>query len=166
MVKRLPVLVRLMRRIEIQEDGCWVWIGSRTRTGYGMMNYGGKGHNRLTHRVSYEIFKGEIPEDLELDHLCRTRACANPDHLEAVTPKVNRDRGQSIPAINAQKTHCKSGHLLSGENLYIIPSTGSRVCLICKKSLAKRAYLRDRDRILQNLKANYIPKAERIDRPA
>jgi HNH endonuclease len=45
------------------------------------------------HHVSYTTHVGEVPEGLQLDHLCRVRACCNPAHLEPVTPLVNVRRG-------------------------------------------------------------------------
>jgi len=44
------------------------------------------------HRVFYQLFRGPIPAGLHLDHLCRVASCANPDHLEAVTPAENHRR--------------------------------------------------------------------------
>ena len=72
------------------ETPCWVWQRSRERCGYGHVRKDG----RLVpaHRVYYERQVGPIPEGLELDHLCRVRACVNPDHLEPVTMQENRRR--------------------------------------------------------------------------
>ena len=74
-------------------DTCWNWIAGRSN-GYGMIQINKK--HKYAHRVSYEIFKGDIPEGLELDHLCRNRKCVNPDHLEAVSSRENTMRGNNI----------------------------------------------------------------------
>lgn len=89
-------------------DSCWRWSGSVDRNGYGRMSVGHV--NRTAHRISYELFKGSIPEGLQIDHLCRVRDCVNPDHLEAVTGRMNTLRGYSPSAIHARKTHCPRGH--------------------------------------------------------
>lgn len=78
----------------ISESGCWVWQHRIDRTGYGRTRKGSGGTNRLAHRVAYENLVGPIPSGLELDHLCRVRACINPKHLEPVTRQENVLRGQ------------------------------------------------------------------------
>jgi hypothetical protein len=70
---------------------CWIWQGSLKDTGYGCVNRGGfKGS---THVWMYERHVGPVPVGLQLDHLCRVRACGNPEHLEPVTNAVNGQRG-------------------------------------------------------------------------
>ena len=72
--------------------GCWIWQGSKISTGYGNLRIGDK--NVLAHRYIYEMVNGKIPEDLELDHLCKTPLCVNPTHLETVTHAENCRRGK------------------------------------------------------------------------
>ncbi len=94
----LTLKERFMLNVQVDEGtGCWLWTASRGRSGYGQIQIGRKsrnGHNSpaLAHRVSYELFVGPIPEGLQLDHLCETRACVNPDHLEPVTNQENARR--------------------------------------------------------------------------
>jgi hypothetical protein len=73
---------------------CWVWIGSRDRKGYGRTSVKLNGHARglWAHRVSFEFFVGAIPYGWQLDHVCRNPSCINPDHLEPVPLKTNRER--------------------------------------------------------------------------
>lgn len=81
---------RFFDRVVFAECGCWIWVGAYYPRGYGQF-YDGKGGSSA-HRWSYKQFKGEIPEGLELDHLCRTPCCVNPDHLEPVTHLENMRR--------------------------------------------------------------------------
>lgn len=91
--------------------------------------------NRLytVHRVAYELLVGDIPEDYEVDHLCRVRHCVNPAHLEAVTRAENMRR---MPHQIRKLTHCIRGHELK-EGTFKMVSNGERPstkrCLLCEK---------------------------------
>lgn len=74
----------------------------------------------------------EIPNGLELDHLCRNRACVNPYHLDPVSHAENMRRGVA-GLKQREKTHCPVGHEYTAENTYIHPQNGSRNCKACQR---------------------------------
>lgn len=127
---------RFWSKVE-KTDTCWLWTAAKDPKGYGRINVGG--YTMLTHRLAYELVVGQIPEGLQLDHLCRNPGCVNPAHLEPVTNYENSMRGESLNAQNARKEHCKRGHSLSGDNLYITP-TGGRNCKACRSASRKQYY--------------------------
>src|SRR5689334_1886116 len=98
---RLPL--RFWAKVQPADTGCWLWNeGSLDWSGYGQYWYDGA--TRGAHRVAYGLLVGDIPEGLQIDHLCRTPSCVNPEHLEVVAPKENTLRGNTLPALNAAKT--------------------------------------------------------------
>lgn len=123
------------------EGSCWVWTAAR-RSGYGIVRFDGR--IQVVHRIVYALLRGEIPEDLVLDHICRNRACCNPDHLEPVEFRVNILRGVGAAAINARKTHCKYGHPLAGDNL--VPWARYRMCRICTRTASREKQRKRRAR--------------------
>lgn len=140
-----PVLERFLSKINVVDSGCWEWQGCESR-GYGQFWYNKK--LKATHQISYELFKGNIPKGLELDHLCRNKRCCNPDHLEAVTHKENTQRGLVgfVSGLKQRaKTHCPQGHEYNEENTHIRPN-GDRQCRVCEKirGRIRRSYLKIR----------------------
>ncbi|GAP46906.1 HNH endonuclease signature motif containing protein [Streptomyces azureus] len=133
-----PELDRLWPRVTQSESGCWIWTGRRFKAGYGAFDLNQKA--MYAHRIMYMIFIGEIPQGAHLDHLCRVRECCNPQHLQAVTCHENIMRSPIAPAaVNADKTHCKRGHPLSGDNLEV-REDGGRRCRTCAITSARQRY--------------------------
>lgn len=130
-------LSRFLAKIDYV-DGHWIWTAAKDKDGYGRFKWGGK--TRRSHQFSYLYYVGEIAEGLQIDHLCRVRACARPDHLEAVTSRTNTLRGKTPAAKNFFATHCVKGHEFSEENTGI-RTNGNRYCKFCSR-LSAREYMR------------------------
>lgn len=136
---------RITEKIKLDEKGCWLWEGPRSRDGYGRMTW--RGSTRFAHRIIYELLRSAIPSGLELDHLCRVRCCVNPDHLEPKTHRANMlaPGSAAVVARNAAKTHCPRGHELVGDNLDRYQArSGGRKCRKCKNEWHKKYQRRRR----------------------
>lgn len=110
-------LERLMSKVQPEPNsGCWLWLGANNYK-YPCIKIHRK--QRYAHRVSYELHKRPIPKGLDIDHLCKVTLCVNPDHLEAVTRKVNVLRSNAPAGAKARAaavTHCPQGHLYDEAN--------------------------------------------------
>lgn len=119
---------RFLTKITICSSGCWLWEGALKDNGYAPFTYPG---GQYAHRFSYEFFVGDISPDMELDHLCRVRHCANPHHLEVVSSQENTLRGDGA---------IKDGWCLNQihyEDFYLRPD-GDRQCRGCKRDAQRR----------------------------
>lgn len=138
-IKEGKILQRIFSRCKLDEKtGCVEWLGWCSfrygRIGIRDKNkYKDKVKKLYIHKYVYEQLIGKVQLGLQLDHLCRNRRCCNVYHLEIVTCRENILRGIGLCAVNAQKTHCLNGHVLSGENLYMYPNRIKRMCRICQR---------------------------------
>ena len=128
---------RFWSKVDRRSD-CWIWTGCIAQTGYGQFHFERK--TQSSHRLAYLDAHGTIPDGLHLDHLCRVRACVNPDHLEPVTNRENALRGNATYPEN-----CKNGHKRTEANTRINSKSGVRECRTCQAEGARRNYKRKRE---------------------
>lgn len=122
------------RGTEIMDPGpCVLYTKELSKDGYGRLREptvkGVRGKRRMAHRVAYEEAYGPIPDGMVLDHLCLTKACTNPDHLEAVTRMENNRR--ALGFFNTDPHQCVQGH---GSDNYKATSSGHLKCTVCASS--------------------------------
>lgn len=132
--KRETRLRKFMDKVSIDpETGCMLWTGSMLPNGYGQVGW----RNRLwvAHRAFW-VFSGKPdPKGFDLDHLCRNRACINPDHLEMVSRSENLRRGFIARG-------CVNGHPYREDDFSIVNrSDGSQElrCKVCHRERNRRA---------------------------
>jgi hypothetical protein len=122
------------------ETGCWIWTGPRhDRKGYGRVLRDGR--QILAHRWVYEREVGPIPEGMHLHHECERPSCVNPAHLRPTTNSEHMSHHRASEGPRERKTHCKHGHPLSGENLYVT-AKGWHMCRACGRENKRRARAR------------------------
>ncbi len=135
-----PIAERFWEKVAPADaDHCWLWTASLNTSGYGQFMLNGR--PQRAHRIAYELLRAEIPDGLQIDHLCRVRRCVNPWHLDPVPNAVNAERARPYRAVRQLKQHCPSGHAYSPENTYSDPR-GHRRCRECGRQQSLAAYYR------------------------
>lgn len=124
------------------EHGCWVWKGGLDRYGYGRFHASIDGRRRYlsAHRAAWLALRGPIPYPLMPDHLCRNRACINPDHMEIVTNSINALRGDTGKALKPRGIQGCGKHGVEDGRPWTDKRGRTRwVCRPCQ-NVRKRAY--------------------------
>lgn len=139
-------LERVLARITLSDDGCWIYPTCSSER-YGVLIRKDEGHRSAvsTHRFVYSEIVGEIPERLQLDHLCRVRACCNPDHLEPVTQAENIRR-----AVPYRTTSTKFARVIEG------PITGADLASVVDSLALLRPFVRDRKTIYRLIDSGHL----------
>ena len=113
----------------IPESGCWVWIMATNETGYGLSCYNGK--QIRAHRLSYLLYKGDIPRGMLVCHVCDVPSCVNPDHLFLGT---HADNSNDMKA----KGRSPRPKMRTGELNHSAKLTRSQVLMIVKDKRVQR----------------------------
>lgn len=116
-----------------KRTNCIVWQGAQNSKGYGC--FGVNGRSQLAHRLAWEDANGPIPDGMEIDHLCRNRACITVEHLELVTSRENTRRARCLSVGD----WCSRGHFIATErDLYFRKRNGGTECRSCRSEAKRR----------------------------
>jgi hypothetical protein len=99
---------------------CHIWLAALHADGYGLIKVNGR--YEMAHRVAYGL--DLIPVGHDVHHRCEIRPCVNREHL---IPRLHEKHPHEH-----RGTHCKHGHRLEGENIYVRPDNGRRACAACR----------------------------------
>lgn len=127
-------IARLREKCVVTEAGCWEYQGFTRKPprNYGDMSY--RCERWRTHRLSWHLHFGPIPDGMHVLHKCDNPPCCNPDHLRLGTHLENmRECREKDRYHYAKLTHCKHGHEFTPENTYYIQGGHLRACKACQR---------------------------------
>lgn len=132
---------RFVQKFATSERGCYLWLGSKTKAGYGQFHIGKR--KVLAHRFSYFVLKEhlwEIPLGTNtsaesVSHLCGNTSCVSPEHLVLEPLSDNKQRSSS------RITHCPAGHPLDKNiSQWSFENQKRRKCSACQRENSAIAY--------------------------
>lgn len=112
---------------------CREWFRAADPEGYGRVRYDGR--NWLVHRLVYTLTVAPVPNELDMDHVCRNPCCCEVTHLQPISRRVNLLRGEGLTAKHAFATHCPAGHLYDEKHTHAYGPEGRwRRCRECNRA--------------------------------
>lgn len=165
--QRSRFMAKVIDQSTIAREGmtpCWLWGGGddgrkESGEGYGKFLYNGR--SLRAHRVSYMMYKGDIPPNCCIMHMCDKPNCVNPDHLQLGTHKENMEDKKNKGRTAA--THAQCRRLTPEEVLEIYQSTEPNRALARKYGLVSPSTIRGiktgkvHTRITQTLRQPSLP---------
>lgn len=108
--------------LQIRKEGeCLIWTGVVSAQGYPCIG------TLMLHRERYKEFVEPIPPKRAVHHICEHKRCLNEKHMKLLT------KSEHALLHHPPHARCNRGHILEGTNLYIIPSSGARRCVLCHR---------------------------------
>lgn len=147
---------RIYSKITVTESGCWECAGFQHKLrnvkthdrGYVLLSY--RGTQQMAHRLSYRLFVGPVPDDLQVCHRCDNPPCVNPKHLFLGDQIANMRDMADKKRNKAGRTHCIHGHEFNAENTILSNGGRRRSCRACFQRLNQtekyKAAARERQR--------------------
>ena len=131
-------------RVAGMESDCWLWTAAFNGVGYGKLMTHKIGRSSIlvdSHRLSWQLANGLIPDSLWVLHRCDNRACIRPDHLFLGTVTDNNvDMAEKGRSAARKKTHCANGHPFDVTRS--VNGRRARRCSICERAANRRCYAR------------------------